>query len=727
MKKVEMQEEELGQLAENLKSKFSAGKYGLVCDWCKTILAINPTYVLGWRLLGLSLLKTGKITDSLEAMKRVIELEPGDAASHSNIGLIFKILGRYKESESSYLQAIRLKPDSAEPYSNLANLLFELNRFPEAEAACRTAIRLNPNFVQAHINMGNLLAESKFIDKAINHFCIALRLDPQCPEALANLGVVEAKMGMVPQAADSLLKATLLKPDYAEAHNNLGNVLFDLGRLSEAEASYRTAISLKPDFGEAYSNLGNAFKRMFRLVDARQSYQEAIRLKPDFCQAYINFGNVLQEYTDFPGAEAMYRHALRLNPELMEAYSNLLFLVNYDPRRSESEIFDEYHKFGEFVSARYSKSFKHKDDRFVKDRKIRIGYSSADFKGHACRFFIEPLLRHHDKEKFELYAYSNVRVADSHTERIKQYFDYWIDVFALSDEHMARRIYDDGIDILVDFSGHTEGNRLLVFAMRPAPIQVTYPAGTGYTSGLKEIDYFLGNKYVTPVGCDRFYSEKVWRLPGVLSCYDPSSDAFPTENSLPFLKNGFITFGCLARPVRMNDEVLLSWKEILTRVPGSRLRLDQKIFSDLQTKNIFLSKMKLLGMSIEQIDLVNSQPHWIGYHEIDISLDCFPHNAGTTTLESLWMGVPVITKTSSLSIGRIGDSVLSQLGLEEWVAKTREEYIEKAVSLSGQIQKLTFMRKSLRSSIKQSALMKYEIFTKEIERAFQEMIELDLR
>jgi protein O-GlcNAc transferase len=710
-------------LISRVHSDYNAGKYRLAYEGCRNIVSLYPEDAAGWRMLGLCQLKIGKIDESLVAMNRVIQLAPTDAASHSNIGLVLKMLGRLQEAELSYLKAINLNPLAPEAYSNLGNLLYELNRFKEAEMACREAIRLNPNFVQAHINLGNALMNLRLLKEARMCFERAIMLEPRRYEAYSNLGVIDFEVGSLFEAEARIRKAILIKPDYPEAHNNLGTVLFDLRRLSEAAASYRQAISLKPDFAEAYSNLGNVLKHLWRLVDARACYEEAIRLKMNFEQAFLNLGNVLQELGDFSGAENSYREALRLNPEMLEAHHNLLFLLNYDCRRSESEIFDEYRGFGKYINSRYSQKYTHAPDKLFVNRKIRIGYSSADFKEHACRFFIEPLLRHHDKTKFELFAYSNVKIGDDHTEQLKQYFDKWIDVFTLTDEQMAQRIFDDKIDILVDLSGHTSGSRLPVFAMKPAPLQVTYPVGTGYTSGLSEIDYFIGNNDLTPNEYSQLYSENLWRLPSVICCYDPSGHPVPKENSLPFLKNGFITFGSLARPVRMNDEVLLSWAEIMNRVPYSRLRLDQKIFSDEQTKNIYLTRMERLGMPIERIDLANSIPHWIGYHEIDMSLDCFPHNAGTTTFESLWMGVPVLTKTSSLSIGRLGASVLSPIGLDSWIASTKEDYIQKAVSFSGQVKMLTMLRSSLREKLKKSVFMEHESLTRDIEQAYQRMVE----
>ncbi len=696
-------------------------KWSAALDCIEQILAVNPTNVEMLNKKSMVLIKLGQPEDAIENYKVTIQTNPSSAETHFNLGITQQLLGRSSEAVESYKEAIRLKPDFTDAFFNLGVVFGFLGRLSDAEAQYRQVIRLSPNFFQAYSNLGNTLFELSRFREAEESCLHAIRLNSKYPEAYNNLGNSQRALGSLPEARASYEMAIQIKPDFAEAYNNLGNVHLDLDRYPDAAECYRHAINLKRDYAQAHSNLGNALRRMMRLVEAEASYKEAIRLKPAFIQAYVNLGSVKKDLGDFSGAEESYRWAIRLNPELIDTYHNLLFLVNYDHRRSPGEVFEEYQAFGNFISIRYPKKYNHNAQEVSARRRIRIGYSSPDFKGHACRFFIEPLFRHHDHEKFEFFAYSNVKVPDVHTERIKQYFDHWVDVFALSDQEMAARVHADGIDILIDLAGHTNGNRLPVFALKPAPIQVTYPAGTGYTSGLKEIDYFFGSEHLTPDGCAEYYSERVWRLPGPLACYDPSYESFPGVNELPLLRNGFVTFGSLARPVRINDGLLLTWKEIMNRVPDSRLRLDQKVFADSPSQKIFLNRMESLGMPIERVDLVNSQPHWFGYHEIDISLDCFPHNAGTTTLESLWMGVPVLTKTDLLSISRIGSSILSPLGLGEWVAEDKDTYIEKAVGFSKDIEKLITLRKSLRPRLEQSVFMKYQLLTDQIEQAFINM------
>jgi predicted O-linked N-acetylglucosamine transferase (SPINDLY family) len=304
---------------------------------------------------------------------------------------------------------------------------------------------------------------------------------------------------------------------------------------------------------------------------------------------------------------------------------------------------------------------------------------------------------------------------------MKKYFDVWVDVSTMNDQIMAQRIVDDKIDILVDLAGHTLGNRLLVFAMRPAPIQVTY-MGYGYTTGLKEIDYFIGDDDFTPSGCEPYFSEKIWRVPAPLYCYEPPSEITPPVNELPALKKGYITFGSLTRTIRLNDHLLEVWKKILDQIPNSRLRLDQSPFLDVETREYFYKRLINLGFRKDQVDLTYSKPHWNAYHDIDIALDCFPHNTGTTTYDALWMGVPVLTKIDRPSVGRFGVCILNAMGLVEWVTEDEESYIQKAVELSRDLVGLSTLRSVLRDRMKNCDLMNFEGMSRKLEVGYKEMM-----
>jgi predicted O-linked N-acetylglucosamine transferase (SPINDLY family) len=569
----------------------------------------------------------------------------------------------------------------------------------------------------------SLYASCNVVDAELLAFSMTQK-HPNHPFAWKVLGAIYLQTGRLMQAYETMKRAVKLSPTDPEIHNNFSNTLRELGLLDKAEASCREAIRLKPSIAQPYSNLGNVLKDLGRYAEAETLLREAIRLKDNYADAHCNLARVIQETGGLAEAVSCYREAIRLSPDNLVYRDNLLFAVNYDDQLSAEDVYKEYENYHSAIS-RIIGGFKysHVGRAIGKSGKIRLGYSSPDFTGHSVHLFIEPILKNHDRSRFEIYAYANVKVPDAHTERMKGYFDSWVDVCAMSDEGIAQRIFDDQIDILVDLAGHTVGNRLPVFARCPAPIQVGLLLGAGYTTGLKEIDYIIGDEYITPRGSEPYFSEQIWRVPAPQFCYQPHAENIPEVNELPALVKGYLTFGSLSRTVRINDRLLKVWGSILAKTPNSRLRLDQQLFIDENTRNIFMDRLERLGISRDRVELTCSRPHWRAYHDIDISLDCFPHNAGTTTFDSLWMGVPVLTKLDRPSVGRFGVSILEPLGLSNWVAETEEVYINKAVAFARNLEELVFLRSTLRDRLAKSSLMKPDELASKIEAAYLGMVE----
>ena len=739
-----------------LLEHYENGRFGDAEKIAISITQKFPQYQFAWKVLGAIFGQTGRNSEASHANQTAVALSPRDAEAHSNLGIMLQELGRLDEAEASYTQAIALKPDDAEAHSNLGNTLKELGRLDEAEASYRQAIALKPDYAEVHSNLGVTLQELGRLDEAEALFTKAISLKPDHAEAHSNLGNTLKELGRLEQAEASYAQAIALKPDYADAHRNLGIMLQERGKLDRAEASYTRVISLKPDDAEAYSNLGVMLRELGRLDEAETSLTKAIMLKldyaqahsnlgvtlrelgrlneaeasltkaialePDHAEAHYNLGNTLKELERLDEAEVRYRQAIALKPDYYLAWDNLLFVLNYQPRLGSAELYREYAAYGTVAGSAKKRQFSHGSRPSVANGRIRIGYSSPDFCSHACRFFIEPMVCEHNRDHFELFAYSNTAKPDHHTERFKGYFDHWIDVTQLSDEAMAERIYDDGIDILVDMAGHTKGNRLVVFAMRPAPIQVGSAIGYGYTTGLKEIDYFIGDENLTPEGSEPYFSEKLFRIPAPQFAYESPRDTTPDVSDLPALRNGYVTFGSLTRTVRLNDPLLAVWKKILDRVPGSRLRLDQEPFVAEGAREFFWTRLECLGIPRERVELAYSHPHWQAYQDIDITLDCWPHNGGTTTIESLWMGVPVLSKVDRPSVGCVGASILKPLALEDWVVEDEIAYVEKAVAYASNLATLAHLRGSLRQRLERSSLLDAAACTQKIEAAYRQML-----
>jgi predicted O-linked N-acetylglucosamine transferase (SPINDLY family) len=410
---------------------------------------------------------------------------------------------------------------------------------------------------------------------------------------------------------------------------------------------------------------------------------------------------------------------LQLAPQNRGAFSALLFTLNYHPDKSEEEIYEVYEEY----ERRYGEPWKgewreHENSRDM-GRRLKVGYVSPDFNTHAVGKFLEPLLSHHDKEQVEVYGYAELRREDEATERYRGYVDHWVPTRGISDEALAKRIREDGIDVLVDVAGHTSGNRLGVFARKPAPVSVTW-LGYAYTTGLKAIDYFLTDAVSVPEGTEGLYSERPWRLDGPGYVYRPAV-GMGEVSSLPALDRGYVTFGTLTRAVRINHRVIRVWAEILKRVPGSRLVVDSANYQDEKLCTDLAERFAAEGIERERLDLGYRSPPWDVLRGMDIGLDCFPHNSGTTLLETLYMGIPYITLAGRTSIRRLGSSILAGAGHPEWIAGTEDEYIEKAVSMAGDLEKLSETRKKLRVEMDAGPLRDEEGFTRRVEAAYREM------
>lgn len=418
-------------------------------------------------------------------------------------------------------------------------------------------------------------------------------------------------------------------------------------------------------------------------------------------------------------AESSYRRALQINPEAKSIFSNLLFALNYHPDKSGEEIFEAYQEYNARYCLPLHRTWQsHGNSRDAK-RRLTVGYVSPDFRRHPVGNYLEPLLAHHCRKEYEIYAYAELFSEDEATARYKGYVDHWVPTAGISDEQLAARIRADGIDILVDLAGHTAGNRLGVFARKPAPVSVSW-LGYGYTTGLTAIDYILFDEYAIPDGCEGLFSEQPWRLPSPGYVYRPAQ-GMGGGNELPAMSLGQVTFGTLSRGVRINYRVIRTWAEILKRLPDARLVVDSKDFSDKYARDILIGQFAEHGVGCDRLQIGMHSPPWDVLRGMDIGLDCFPHNSGSTLWESLYMGVPFVTLSGRPSVGRLGGLTLRGAGHAEWIAVSEEEYVEKAVALAGDLPKLAALRAGLRHEMQAGLLMNEPAFARKVEGAYRNM------
>ena len=663
-----------------------AGRSQAAEKTCRQILQVEPQHADAWHLLGLIALQVGNHLAAVDSINRALKTNPAAPEYHCNLGNVLQAQGQLDQAVVCYRQALALKPGFAEAHNNLGNALKGQDKLDEAVVCYRQALALKPGFVDANNNLGIALKDQGKLDEAV----VCYR------QALA------------------------LKPGFAEAHNNLGNALKDQRKLEEAVACYRQAIALKPGYAAAYNNLGITLHVQGKLEEAVACYRQALALKPEYTAAYSNLGNVFKDQGALSEALSCYHRALEIEPKFVQAHSALVYLLYFCPEYDASKIYETHRLWNQQHALPLATHIRpHSNDR-APDRRLRVGYVSPDFRGHVVGYNLLPLFREHDHLQFEIYGYANVPCEDAITKRFQGYADAWRNVAGLNDEQLAQLIVQDRIDILVDLTLHMANNRLLVFARKPAPVQVTF-AGYPGTTGLTTMDYRLTDRYLDPPGCpDLDYSEESIRLPNSFWCYDPLTNE-PAVNALPALEQGYVTFGCLNNFCKVNTPVLKLWAQILQALEHSRLILLAKEGSHRQE---MLRQLEQEGITSDRITFVAQQPrhqYLELYHQIDMGLDTFPYNGHTTSLDSFWMGVPVVTLVGQTVVGRAGLSQLTNLGLPELIAETPEDFVRIAIELSRDLSRLNKLRATLRERMQNSPLMDALRFARNIEAAYRSM------
>lgn len=709
-------EQETAEERSQLFSLFNAGRYGEMESLARRLIERYPESGLAWKGLSVALQAQGK--EAMAELRRAAELLPEDADVHNNLGNALRNAGRFEAAQASYRRALEINPDFADAYNNLGNVLKDLGRLDDALVSYRHALELNPQFADAHNNLGSALKYLGQFDAAQASYHKALELNPNFAAAYNNLGDALTCIGDLDGALANCRRALELAPGYAAAHYNLGNALREAGQFDEALSSYGKALEIRPDYAEAYTNQGNVLKDLGRLDEAAASYRRALEINPCFAEAHNNLGNALKDLGHVDEAMASYRLALKFNPAFAEVYSNLLFSLNYYSELHDEEIFS--------VGREYDRRFRIWDgSRHPNDgdpeRRLRIGYVSPDFRRHAVAYFAEPILAQHDRTRVEIYCYAEVQREDDYTERFRRLSDHWHSTVGLSDEAVEKLIREHRIDILVDLAGHTRGNRLPVFGRKPAPVQVTYLGFAGST-GLSTIDYRLTDRYTDPEGnAESLYTEKLLRLPDSLWCYRPSL-GMPEVTPLPALERGYLTFGSFNNFNKIDRDTLGLWATLLRAIPDSRLMMLTVPEGDGRQR--LLREFASLGVEAGRLDLHGSMP-MDAFHrqflEADIALDPMNINGGTTTCEALWMGLPVISLKGKRFLSRAGLSILSTVGMSDFVAATPEDYIRVAGYLNGNRELLAELRAGLRGHVAGSPLTDEVKFTRDLENLYRDV------
>ncbi len=542
-----------------------------------------------------------------------------------------------------------------------------------------------------------------------------LEIDPNQHVAMHLLGVIAHQVGNNDIAVVLISRALEINPLFDEAHNNLGIVLHSLGKIDEAIASYHKSLATNPLYIKAYINLGNALYGLGKTDEAIASYHKAIAIDPDYVDAHNNLGKTYQDLGEMELAIACFRKALAINPDLAIAHSSLIFTQDYIPTINQAEQQIERRLWNEQFIRPLAKNIKPHSNNMDPDRRLRIGYVSADFCNHSAFQGFAPLILDHDTRNFDVICYDATMAHDQVSVALHAAATDWRTVGGINDDVLAQTIRDDAIDILVDLSSHTLGNRLKAFGYKPAPLQVT---GIGHLSpGISTIDYRLTTGLITPPEEENLYPEK----PIYLNTYfgfTPPPDVSPVGPP-PCLENGFITFGFLGRFNKVSDEVLELWARILLDVSQARLLLKFRELDNPTTRQKIKDAFSRFGIPEDRLILLgrtDQHEHLNVHNRVDIILDTIPHGGGITTMESLWMGVPVIGLLNpNKAGGRIIESICQPLGLEQWVARSHEQYHAIAVEKAKSKNELTIIKRGLRQQVSDV----YSHFHKDIEKSYR--------
>jgi len=628
--------------------------------------------------------------------------------------------GRLPEAEQVYSQILAQQPQNAEAIHGLGLLAHQMGRSDAAVDLIRRAIALRPDFAEAHGNLGNALKDGGQIDQAIAAYQQAVTLNPNFAGVYSNLGNVLRDAGKFDEAIAAYRRAMALMPGRAEVHYNLAIALKEKGQLDDAIAAYRQAIALRPNLAQAHSNLGIALRDNGQPDEAIVAFRQALALRPESPEIHNNLGNVLRDMGQLDEAIAAYRQAIALGPNVPKYHSNLVLALHYHPASDASAIAEEHRRWNlQHAPAREPVQVYANDP--TPERRLRIGYVSPDFRDHVVGRNLLPLFRQHDRRHVEITCYAQAPFPDAMTGEFQRRADRWRSIGRMSDEQVAAQIRADRIDILVDLALHTAGNRLPVFALKAAPIQVTF-AGYPGSTGLTTIDYRLSDPYLDPPGMDEsIYSENTIRLPDSFWCYDPLDCRDIPVNALPARDAGVVTFGCLNNFCKINDGVLALWAQVLEHVNNSRLLV---LCPEGSHRQRMLERLSWEGIDPSRIEFATPRPRRAYlqlYHQIDLCLDTFPYNGHTTGLDSFWMGVPVVTLVGQRAVSRAGWCQLSNLGLGELAAQTPGQFVSIAVKLADDLPRLQELRSTLRGRMERSPLMDAPKFARSIEAAYRQM------
>jgi predicted O-linked N-acetylglucosamine transferase (SPINDLY family) len=682
-----------------------------------------PNHADALHLLGCLKKQKKDYFDAIHLIEKAISISPKTAPYYYNLGLACYSTSRIQQAIDAWKKTIDLDPDFIDAYANMGYAYLESGNLHKAREVLMTGYQKEPNHQLVLLNLASVWYQKNDFDHARQCYQELLTAYPDHIQALKNYGRLLYKTGCLIESINCLLHAVRLDPHCIDTWYHLGCAYQDNFQDEDAIKCFQTVLSLDSKNVKAYYNLGKIENAKGHFTSAKKLYQKALEIQPDFAEILISLGLLFFDVADCENAQFYIQQAIKhAKNHFFKIGSIHLYSLNFLPQISSDKKFSLHQKWGKKIIKERRYQFVH-NKKHPNHSPIKIGYVSPDFKTHSVAYFILPVLKHHNTNEFQIYLYANVNRPDQMTEKIRKHCYKYRNIRGMETRKSAKLIYEDQLDILIDLAGHTYENLLDVFAMKPAPIQMTY-LGYPATTGLETMDYRITDIIADPGIYTSHYTEKLIHIPPPFICYQPPDNA-PEISELPMIKNGYITFGSFNHLGKINHSVIQLWSVLLNKIPTARLVLKSRPFHDKhvqdQFKQLFLSN----GIENNRLDFRGTvsgiKNHLSHYHDIDIALDPFPYNGTTTTCESLWMGVPVLTVSGNCHAGRVGSSLLKSIGLNEWVAQNSNIFIQKAMMLERQPDLLLNIRYNMRNILKVSDLCNANLHTKKLESVYMKL------
>jgi predicted O-linked N-acetylglucosamine transferase (SPINDLY family) len=715
-----MSQQNFQEMLDRARKLENAGQSGEAAAICQDILASKPDHLEALHLYSLIAGNNKNWDLAISLLQRGIASAPNLAFLHAVLGLAYRYSGRTQEAINAYKRAIELDPNSIQTLISYASLLRECGQFDEAILVYEKIMKFNKDIPEVHFGIGSVYLSQSLHQKAIDAYLLALRLKPDYLDAMNGLGVAQMHLGLKKEAYNTFLRVLATSPNSLTALNNLGILDEESCDYCKAYDRFSLAANYEPKDIETLNNISHISLLMHSPEKAHEAVRAALKLDPLNLKALRNLASVHALSGDMDSSIATLKKLLSICPQESEAHSNMIFTMHYVPNIDPKAILDEctvWSKNFENPILSHNVALRRNAEP---GRKLRVGFVSPDFSHHPVGRSLLQLFTHHDNSQYDAYCYSNSIISDHVTEELQNHTDEWHNIKWLSDSDVAILIRKDQIDILVDLSLHSASNRLLIFAHKPAPIQMSY-LGYPCTTGMKSMDYRISDRFIDPEDeTSKLYSEETLYITSYWCYLEPYLRIPIFVSDLPTLKNGFITFGCLNNIYKISNTAIQCWSQILIETPNSKLML---YCPQGQPRDALIEKFCRNGVDKSRIKLLAWQSfpkYFESYHEIDIALDPFPFGGGITSCDATWLGLPVVSLRGKTAVGRGGASILSNIGLHGLIANSEEEYISIAKNLCSDLEGLAAIRKGLRERLQQSPVMDGKQFADEMGHIFRQ-------